>query len=89
MAVTECPKCGAADFEMEEAVIANAVFKMNFVQCAACGTPVGVTDYDDPVETLTPVIQQQSEKIGQVEGRLSRLEQDLTTALEILRRLQK
>ena len=40
-----CPKCGNHSFELQEAAPLNSENKFLFVQCAACGTVVGVQDY--------------------------------------------
>ncbi|GAB3510622.1 hypothetical protein GCM10027341_49210 [Spirosoma knui] len=41
-----CPKCSTKRFEIvEKDDIKGSNFKLNFVQCANCGTVVGVTDF--------------------------------------------
>ena len=45
MAMSSCPKCGANSFEMKESSPAGSRFKIMFIQCASCGTVVGVTDF--------------------------------------------
>jgi len=46
MATSSCPKCGKTDFEMKEAAkIAGTTHKYMFVQCAACGAVVGLTEH--------------------------------------------
>ncbi|MDT5121819.1 MAG: hypothetical protein QOC96_1301 [Acidobacteriota bacterium] len=45
MAYSTCPKCNSHSFEMKEAEPANAMYKVNFVQCSSCGAVVGVMDY--------------------------------------------
>ena len=45
MAMSSCPKCGTHRFEMKESSPAGSEFKIMFIQCASCGTVVGVTDF--------------------------------------------
>ena len=47
MAYSACPKCNGHYFEMKEAEPANALYKVNFIQCSSCGAVVGVIDYFD------------------------------------------
>ena len=52
MAISRCVKCGHTDFEMSEAEPNGSNVKVFFVQCAACGGVVGVTDYCNTALTL-------------------------------------
>ncbi len=52
MALSRCPKCESTRFEMVEKEVANARFKMMFIQCSSCGTVVGVTDYENTPNML-------------------------------------
>ena len=45
MAMSSCPKCGAHRFEMKESSPTGSKFRIMFIQCASCGTVVGVTDF--------------------------------------------
>lgn len=45
MARSSCPKCGGHRFEMSEFEPEHSRFKIMFIQCASCGTVVGVTDF--------------------------------------------
>jgi predicted nucleic-acid-binding Zn-ribbon protein len=45
MAMSSCPKCGENRFELAENSPAGSKFKFMFVQCAGCGTVLGVLDY--------------------------------------------
>lgn len=47
MALSSCVKCGQHSFELKEAKIATAKFKMFFVQCSYCGGVVGTLPYED------------------------------------------
>ena len=45
MAMSSCPKCEDHRFEMKESSPTGSEFKIMFIQCASCGTVVGVTDF--------------------------------------------
>lgn len=45
MANTTCAKCGHTQFELKEIVVKDSAFKLMSVQCASCGTSIGVIDY--------------------------------------------
>jgi hypothetical protein len=47
MATSTCPKagCGSHRFEMVENTPSGSAYKLMFIQCASCGTVVGVMDY--------------------------------------------
>jgi hypothetical protein len=44
MAVSTCIKCGGHSFELALFTPLGETHKLTMVQCASCGTPVGVTD---------------------------------------------
>jgi hypothetical protein len=44
MAVSTCIKCEGHSFELALFTPLGESHKLTMVQCAACGTPVGVTD---------------------------------------------
>lgn len=43
--MSACPKCENYAFELEENTPAGSRYRLLFVQCAACGTVVGVLDF--------------------------------------------
>lgn len=45
MAQSTCAKCNHHVFELQEAEPNSSKYKFNFVQCASCGTVVGVVEY--------------------------------------------
>jgi len=45
MAVSKCAKCDNTVFEMIEKEPVGSEFKVMFIQCARCGTVVGIHDY--------------------------------------------
>jgi hypothetical protein len=44
MAVSGCAHCQNESFELQEALIGGAHHRVVFVQCASCGTPVGIVE---------------------------------------------
>ena len=45
MAMSRCSKCENSSFELKEAAPRGSLYKFMFIQCASCGTVVGVADY--------------------------------------------
>ena len=45
MAQSTCSKCGHHVFELRETEPMGSKYKFYFVQCALCGTVVGVVEY--------------------------------------------
>ena len=83
MAMSKCGSCGNHSFEIREAEPAGAQYKQIFVQCTACGVPVGVVDYINAgplIETLrsqVSQIQTQMKALDDIDFRLRRIEKAL------------
>ena len=45
MATSKCPHCDNRTFELKEITPRNSNYKYNVLQCASCGSVLGVTDY--------------------------------------------
>ena len=45
MVRSKCPKCDNTRFEVVEHSPSGSNFKLMFIQCASCGSVVGVTEY--------------------------------------------
>ena len=45
MAMSSCPTCKSHLFELKGIEPSGSRFKLNAVQCSACGTVVGILDY--------------------------------------------
>jgi uncharacterized Zn finger protein len=52
MALSKCPSCDNHYFELVLAEPGDSLVKMHYIQCSACGTVVGVTDYYDTASYL-------------------------------------
>lgn len=44
MAISACANCQNQSFELQEAKVNGARYKLMFVQCAACGVPAGMLE---------------------------------------------
>lgn len=47
MLMSKCGHCGGFRWELHEESPTGSIFKVNFIRCAACKVPIGVTDYYD------------------------------------------
>ena len=77
MAVSKCGKCEATRFELKTQEPSGSAVKFNFIQCAACGTVVGVTDFlavGTMVGGLSGDIGNMAKRVDDVLSRISRLE---------------
>jgi hypothetical protein len=59
MAVSKCPFCKAEKFEMATIEPAGAEFKVNVIQCSACGAPLGAL----PAANVAAVLAEQTKLI--------------------------
>ena len=59
MAISKCSKCNSTRFELKEANISGSAYRMYFVQCASCGSVVGVV----PFMNTAALIQQLADKL--------------------------
>lgn len=51
--LSTCGKCGGHRFELSEQSPSGSNFKLQFVQCTACGVPVGAMEYFSAGAKLT------------------------------------
>lgn len=52
MAIPKCSKCGNDSFETNIVSPAKSNFKLQFVNCASCGTIVGTMDFFNTAKLL-------------------------------------
>lgn len=81
MALSSCPKCSAHRFEMKEVEPAGGTYKQIFIQCASCGTVVGVTGYFDAGE----IAHQNRERLKTLEAAVAQLDHQLRQIAQRLR----
>lgn len=72
-AVSKCPKCEAMSFKVVTQEPGGSNFKINFVQCSACQTPIGTMDYFNTGAQL----EKQKTEIDQMHQRLKNMESTL------------
>lgn len=60
---TKCGKCEGAAFKIQEISPQGAAYKFYTIQCTACQTPIGVTDYFN-VGSLLKKQQKTIEELG-------------------------
>jgi hypothetical protein len=76
-----CEKCGGATFQLREHAPAGSEHKVTFVQCAKCGTPIGILAFND-VEGLLQhqegTILAISKMVADIDGGIRRIVQALT-----------
>jgi len=68
MAVSTCSKCSGHSFELALFTPLGAAQKLALVQCAGCGTPVGVMD-----PATGPQIAALKNQIAAIDDRLNRI----------------
>jgi hypothetical protein len=74
MATSACVKCGEHLFELVEMLPAGAVNKLQLLQCASCGTPVGVHEDNSAILTkLTVAIAQLKAQVTEIDAGLRRI----------------
>lgn len=71
--MSTCVKCGGHFFKIEENSPASSNYKVWFIQCSKCGTPVGVMDYISVGNSVT-IIQN---KIDHLEKKINNLDHSL------------
>ena len=75
--VTKCPKCENASFKLVIFEPVGANYKMNFIQCAHCNTPVGVAEYYDSgvlLKKQEKTLEKHSTALDDIETRLRHVE---------------
>jgi hypothetical protein len=73
MAVSTCIKCGGHGFEFARLTPIGESHKLAIVQCADCGTPVGVLD-----PASGPLMEALKHQIAAIDDRLTRIAKALT-----------
>lgn len=73
MALSKCGFCGSTSFELMQTSPRSSRFKLYFVQCASCGAPVGVQEYENTGAKLSAL----DEKVGKLEQQLDGLRHDI------------
>lgn len=83
MAFSKCGKCGGGFFEIQQNEPTKSAYKVFFVQCSSCGTPIGVTDYYNSGALL----KKQEEAIEQLSGQVRNLSGKIDHVDHVLRQI--
>ena len=78
--VSSCVKCGNGMFKVVEKELTGANFKLNFVQCSSCNTPVGVLDYYN----IGSLLKTQEKALKDLDSRISTIEHNLNQIINFL-----
>jgi len=78
--VSKCGKCEGGSFKIVEQTPSGSNFKLNFVQCASCNTPIGVLEYLN-IGAQSDRIQKAIEPI---DSRLANIEYSLSQIAQVL-----
>jgi hypothetical protein len=73
MAVSTCIKCSGHSFELVRFAPVGESHKLAMVQCADCGTPIGVLD-----PATGPQIEALKHEVAAIDDRLTRIAKALT-----------
>jgi len=63
----QCPHCKNNFFELKENDVANANYKLFFVQCNQCGAPFAALEYYDSGALL----KEQEQRLAQIENQIA------------------
>jgi hypothetical protein len=80
LSVSNCAKCNGSMFKIVEQIPTGSNFKLNFVQCSSCNTPIGVLEFLN-IGAQTDIIQK---AIVALDARLSNIENALNQIGHVL-----
>lgn len=75
--ISSCSKCGGNTFKVVIQEPTGSRYKVNFVQCSSCNTPVGVLDFYNTGAQL----EQQEKQIKGLTAGIAHLEHELRQIL--------
>lgn len=78
--ISSCGKCGGHSFKVVLQEPSGSRFKVNFVQCSSCNTPVGVLDYYNTGAQL----EEQKTLVRDLSSKVTHLEHELRLVLQTL-----
>jgi predicted nucleic acid-binding Zn-ribbon protein len=82
LGISSCPKCGNGRFKLVTQEPSGSNFKLNFIQCSSCNSPVGVMDYFNTGAQM----EDQKKQIDKISSRLSSIEHTLQQLVHALQR---
>jgi transcription initiation factor IIE alpha subunit len=78
--MSKCVKCGGGFFKIQEQSPAGSTFKVYFVQCSSCDTPIGVLEYSNSgamIEGLEHKINSLKQEIQQISYDISSIKNSI------------
>ena len=82
MAITKCPHCDGAFFEIKEAAPRGAAYKSVFIQCSSCGAPFAAQDYFN----VGALLKEQEGLIENLSRKVDQMDHNVQTILQVLQR---
>ncbi len=77
---SNCPKCGNSSFKVVTQEPYDSHYKLNFVQCSSCNSPVGVLEYYN----AGALLQDQKKMIQDLGSELSDIHHKLQQVIHLL-----
>lgn len=84
MALTTCVKCGAAPLELKEISPRGSNYKLQAIQCAACGAAIGVVESLNAgigIESLKRELGELKAETHTLKGMLAHIDMNLTNLI--------
>ena len=81
MAKSKCPHCDGTHFELKTFEARGARYQHNFIQCAGCGAPFGVLEY----QNVGALFEKQEVVLKQLQASLQNLDHRLYSVEQLLR----
>jgi hypothetical protein len=75
--MSNCLKCNGTQFTVVTQSPSGTEFKLNFVQCSSCGTPIGVLEFYNIGTILTEqekLLTEMSSQLSMMENKLKNIE---------------
>jgi len=83
--LSTCAKCGSHLFEVVEQSPSNANYKLWFVQCSRCGSPISSKEYYNSSVQISEL----KEKINKIDNDLGYISQSLGNMEILLRQMNR
>lgn len=87
MAQSSCGKCNNPFFELLENTPNGSNYKLLFVQCTKCGTPIGALDYYNIGARLSEVETELKDKIDRLDSHTNTVNQNVGKVMTMLQKL--
>ena len=85
MAISKCPHCAGAFFEIKPVEPRGAAYKSIFIQCSKCGAPFAAQDFFN----LGALLKDQEAKIVDLSRKIDQLDGNIRVIHQALQHLQR